>query len=522
MEIQGSEIQNIQEETPDSAQRTKIYDSVKTEVNRAGSELQISISAGTETSTLVEKWQIALRVWFVGAILLGSYVIVQNYRLWRRVQKMPVKDQVNGIEVRVGREVLVPCLVGVRKSKIVMPEKVFENTTLYDHAVQHELAHACQKDPVWNLIKILLCMVYWWNPLVWLAAKCAEEDAELACDARVLKDQSLEIRKAYGYALLQMIEQVQEKNSPLIVATSMSGNKKSMKRRIEAISHRTSTKRYVAFPVLFLLSGVLALGCGTPTEKSEIGSATEENDQYEQDEYDDAEEESAGQYTDCETLTAAWAEAFVSRDADTIAGMTTEAAYGQLIDAGLMEEGEGFRYFGWSSPWPMFGNEQYEILQCNDLGAEILYYTTISTPHVYVWKETLRFEQREEGLLVKSEELTMYDEIQSFEAYLEAYPEGKISGTMMDYSVNGLGEVLNQNALEQPNDEVYHLLFDPVTAAYELLNISKDENVTVYSVEDSKGTANVQIHILKEGKVTDTIEITMWQPYGEDGIWIPK
>ena len=716
-QIQESEVQHMQEDAPDNVQKTKIYDAVKPEANSAGSEVQTSDSTGTvetEVSEPMEKWQIALWVWLAGAIVLGTYVIVQNYRLWSGVQKMPVKEQVNGIEVRVDREVLAPCLVGLRKPKIVVPEKVFENTALYDYAVQHELAHAHQKDPLWNLIRIILCVVYWWNPFVWLAAKCAEEDAELACDARVLKDQASEIRKAYGYALLQMIAQEQERCSSLMVSTSMSGNKKSMKRRIEGISHRTSTKRYVAFPVVLLLIGVLVLGCAVPSNKSwlEVGKWTYEEDtescyyqteykyslqknirsllvyyeiyrydgvserkilaygeieefagavkfahkiskiseerklvletngvgiemnnpmyrysaggaksfgslqsdapielvpekslilgmeyrglssvaldslsavyspenedyeeigiqtwdcnvlsdyseeellelfnenwgagvvaiglyrvvfselpgeklcaQYEQREVNGVVGDLAGEYTDFAAFTKSWAEAFVSRDAEKITGMVNEEAYKQLKEAGLMGEEEGYRYFGWSSPWPMFENEQYEILQCNDLGAEILYYAIISTPHVYVWKETLQFEQSEDGLLVKSEELTMYDEIQSLEEYLEVYPEEIISETMMDYAANGLGEVLNQNALEQPNDEVYHLLFDPVTAAYELLNISKDENVTVYSVEDSKGTANVQIHFLKEGNVTDTIEITMWQPYGEDGIWIPK
>lgn len=254
-----------------------------------------------------------------------------------------------------------------------------------------------------------------------------------------------------------------------------------------------------------------------------ISDYTEEElyDQYVQSEMNGVVGKLSGKYTDCETFTRAWAEAFAGRDADTIAGMVTEEAYEQLKAANLMGEGEGYRYFGWSSPWPLW-NEKYKILSCDDSGAEILYYAEMSIPHVYVWKETLQFERSGENFLVKSESLRMLEQIQSMGAYYEAYPEGKISGTMMDYSVNGLGEILNQNALEQPKDEYYKTLFDAGTAALELLNISKDEELINYSVEDVGGVTTVQIYFLIEDAVSNTIEVTMWQPYGEDGIWIPK
>ena len=118
--------------------------------------------------------------------------------------------------------------------------------------------------------------------MVWHAAKCVAEDAELACDERVLKGKNVEERKNYGYALLKMIENAQ--NKPLCLATSFSGSKKSMKHRIEAISHKTTTRKYILFPTLFVLVSLLIVGCVYPSNKSyikttdwEIGETDEYN-----------------------------------------------------------------------------------------------------------------------------------------------------------------------------------------------------------------------------------------------------
>ena len=67
-----------------------------------------------------------------------------------------------------------------------------------------------------------------------------------------------------------MLEHAQSRGQHLCAATSMSGDKKSMKRRIQEISAGTSTKRMVLLPALMLLVAVLVLGCGIPSSKSWI------------------------------------------------------------------------------------------------------------------------------------------------------------------------------------------------------------------------------------------------------------
>lgn len=687
-DISDAERLNVQV-SPQEAEKVagrKIYDAVNTENNHRAGVYKDSLTTMAETkNTLGENtyvW-IGVSVGILGSLLLGSYVLVQNRKLKRSVNTMRTVAEVDGLKVCAGNEVQVPCLAGLKNPKIMVPEGILGDLDLYHCVLQHELAHYHQKDHIWTAVKIFLCVLYWWNPFVWIAAVCVEEDAELACDARALKGQNVEERKAYGYALLQILENAQSKKYSLCMATSMSGNQKSMKRRIMEISSATATKKHVILPLLLLMSLVFAIGCGMPTTKSwmkevmfeasatvdgwfyemeyefalqddiksrliyyevyEYGELTERHiagygdfsaeqdhtlklrmemrqtepvlilksggvesevkiqnskyvsgtrsagfllsdnekleikpgddlvlisdhqpengetihgydctqlsemnesqlkeclkdiylttfvrmafseksekelyETYQQKEYP-ANGEAAEEQWDAK-FAQEWAEAYVDRDIKKIKGMANAEGIADLQNLGLTDE--ELTSFGWSSPWPMYGNVLYEIVQCDDSGAVIRYYASDSTPHLIIWESTLEFEKNDKGLQVKSVVEHSYSEIYTLEEFLEAYPEGKVSGTPMDYYTNGLGEALNQNALLSSSVE-YQSLFQVDTAAAYLLNLSTNKRLVAYSVEGSGQTATVQIHFLEEGGRTDVVEVTMWQPYGKDGIWIP-
>jgi beta-lactamase regulating signal transducer with metallopeptidase domain len=50
----------------------------------------------------------------------------------------------------------------------------------------HELAHVERKDCLTQLVAQMACAVYWFNPLVWIAAGRMKVERELACDDRVI------------------------------------------------------------------------------------------------------------------------------------------------------------------------------------------------------------------------------------------------------------------------------------------------------------------------------------------------
>lgn len=89
----------------------------------------------------------------------------------------------------------------------------------------------------------------------------------------------------------------------------------------------------------------------------------------------------------------------------------------------------------------------------------------------------------------------------------------------MDYRANGVGEVLNENAINHP--DMYEKLFAPDTAAGYLLNLLDNPDKVELSAGEpgENGSVPVTICFALDGSM---VKLNMIQPYGEDGIWIPQ
>lgn len=268
----------------------KIYDAVfETEQDIIGENvLSEEIIHDKKDNLELEPEGILQIIWILGSAALGIYVIFQNQKLQKEADTLEVVGNVENIDICLSHTLKTPCLLGIRNTKILITENVRENETLYGYAIRHELAHYRQRDNLWNAMRICACVVYWWNPLVWYASKCAAEDAELACDAKVLKDCSVDERKQYGFALLELLEYAQNEKQTLKFATSVSGNQNSMKRRIQEISNRTNTRKYILFPVLLLLVLFLTAGCVYPSNESYLKTTQWKNGETEEVVYNEA------------------------------------------------------------------------------------------------------------------------------------------------------------------------------------------------------------------------------------------
>ena len=97
-----------------------------------------------------------------------------------------------------------PFVPGLTRPFVYLPTDFFQRFSLEEQrwVVQHELTHAARGDLWVQTLWEALRSVFWFNPIVHLAANAMRDDQELACDQAVLSRSSNQDRYSYGRALL--------------------------------------------------------------------------------------------------------------------------------------------------------------------------------------------------------------------------------------------------------------------------------------------------------------------------------
>ena len=222
-------------------------------------------------------WDILDRVWKVGMILMGAFFLLSNLAFYCRLRRnrRPYASLFEGAarKVYLVPEGVIPspCLFG---RSIYITPAVAEDEKKLRHVLAHEETHARHWDPVWSLLRCVCLTVYWFDPLVWIAAHCSRADCELACDEGALRILGEEERIPYGQTLLSLIP-VKRASNPMIAATTMTAGKKQLKDRVKRIAGKPRQLAAAALAAAVLAGVVSACtftgGKGEPTPSPSQG-----------------------------------------------------------------------------------------------------------------------------------------------------------------------------------------------------------------------------------------------------------
>ncbi len=214
-------------------------------------------------------------IWLAGVILLGSIFVFSNSRFYFQLKKDRKETTIYPSKLRIYETSCVdsPCLFGLINPAIYLPAGLLLGEEKMKHIMTHELTHYKHKDHIWSYIRCLCLVIYWYHPLVWLAAFLSVKDSELACDEGAVKCLGEEHRKAYGVTLIEMASGTATVSNRLVCSTSIMGGKKEMKERIEMLVKKP--KMLVSTFAAFLVLVIGVTGCTFSSAKKEVKTETE-------------------------------------------------------------------------------------------------------------------------------------------------------------------------------------------------------------------------------------------------------
>ena len=198
-------------------------------------------------------------IWLVGSVAVGAHQlrrIVRFRRLFRHTQEAPpwlvAEAQEIGRRLSVGVPTIkvldrlgTPILWCLGRPVLLVPSGLLKSLEAdrWRGVLAHELAHLRRGDPWVGRLELVALLVWWWNPLYWLARRQVDFEAEVACDAWVLWVLPGD-RIGYAESLVRICTSAFPARTPA-PALGVAGAGRSFERRLimilrERVSHSAS------------------------------------------------------------------------------------------------------------------------------------------------------------------------------------------------------------------------------------------------------------------------------------------
>lgn len=254
-----------------------------------GTQAQTLSAADTGTVKTVDITDILLTLWLAGVVACVLWQGIGYYRLIRSLKGTScsveradlhtiLQEQCadliidREIPLRVSSAADCPMLAGFIHPTLYLPDERISRTDAA-FIFRHELTHYKHGDLWLKLLLLAARCLHWFNPLVHLIARFAQEDIEAACDDAVVRGHDGAYRRAYGETILRSAIAQAQKRKALV--SCFGDDKKTLMRRFEGLFDKSVKKRGVALVVMIALL-VASLGCVVAVGEKKPNQTTEE------------------------------------------------------------------------------------------------------------------------------------------------------------------------------------------------------------------------------------------------------
>ena len=160
-----------------------------------------------------------------------------------------------------------PAVTGLLCPRLLLPHEHYDVQELR-YILRHELCHLKRRDMLLKLVLLAANAMHWFNPVVYLMLRQADEDIELACDSAATDGLELPERAAYSRTLLAA---VQSSVRALPATTCFGGTVERLKRRITNVlgAQKKRGLGVVALVLALTLTAGCAVSWGNKNELSD-------------------------------------------------------------------------------------------------------------------------------------------------------------------------------------------------------------------------------------------------------------
>lgn len=158
--------------------------------------------------------------WIIISSYLFARYVIQHCRIMQKAKKMRRCGSREHVILRemkaktkrhmavflvTDNDINVPMGLGVFKKYILLPDRGYTDEELY-YILLHEYTHFINKDIIVKLLISIFCIIFWWNPIVYLLKKDLEQTFEIKCDLAVIKNFEASEKKAYLKTIVTSLE----------------------------------------------------------------------------------------------------------------------------------------------------------------------------------------------------------------------------------------------------------------------------------------------------------------------------
>jgi beta-lactamase regulating signal transducer with metallopeptidase domain len=219
---------------------------------------------------------ILVAVWLGGVALGFGYLAFLYLRLQARIRKHAAKPsrhlralyQQMRQELGIQAKVPLVCQYGMNSPGILFPARVLMPMELLcymddeqiKNTLRHELIHYKRGDHIASILLSLLTAVYWFNPIVWVAAVQIRADVETVCDSLVVRAMSAKQKGDYATLILDLFSRSNYRQ--VVLGMAYGKSKAVVEKRIKGVFMRNSSQQSAKI-ICFALALVMLFSCFT-------------------------------------------------------------------------------------------------------------------------------------------------------------------------------------------------------------------------------------------------------------------